>query len=546
MLVPAFQIYLSDQIQKDKVTVARYDGKNPCLTCATTGAKVLVHNPHTTGPGQEAQFYLSINREITALTSGCLNPALGRDVLLVGTPTNLQAYDVDENRDLFFKDVADGVSALAVGKLGGVPTPLVLVGGNCSIQGFDAEGNESYWTVAGDVVSALALTDINADGANELLVGAKDFDIRVYKHEDCIGEITEAEVVSGLVGIAGSRYAYSLTNGTVGVYDKRHRAWRVKSKHKPHSITAFDMDGDGVPNVISGWSNGKVEIRDQANGEVVLRDTMATSVSAVLTADYRNDGTDCLMVCSQNGEVKGYMPVDQDQGRVAASDNASAQQAVIDLSREKNELKVELERLAERNKMAAAMAATPDNPSGRNLNQDVLIPHTTDVTCSVMPSPGNSCIELQLQTNNSTVIRGVLIFGEQLFDGESLYVCPKTPTLSVAVPVRLRKDIVIDLMVKVFVSSSATNPVYKVFELETRLSKFCMFSYVEDLAMKDPESYVQLAFNERAQRVGIWLEDRFNVAVDQPPAPPGLLLRGCLHIFQPSLLPCPLPPIAAP
>ena len=27
--------------------------------------------------------------------------------------------------------------------------PLVIVGGNCSIQGFDEEGDEKFWTVCG-------------------------------------------------------------------------------------------------------------------------------------------------------------------------------------------------------------------------------------------------------------------------------------------------------------------------------------------------------------------------------------------------------------
>lgn len=65
-------------------------------------------------------------------------------------------------------------------------------------------------------------------------------------------------------------------------------------------------------------------------------------------------------------------------------------------------------------------------------------------------------------------------------------------------------------------SSSTSNPVYKIFELETRLSKFCMFKYrvweeVGDNA--DPKSYVQLSISERVHRIGLWMEDRFNVTV---------------------------------
>jgi hypothetical protein len=42
---------------------------------------------------------------------------------------------VEDNADLFYKDVADGVNAIAVGCLGSAgSTPLAIVGGNCSLQ----------------------------------------------------------------------------------------------------------------------------------------------------------------------------------------------------------------------------------------------------------------------------------------------------------------------------------------------------------------------------------------------------------------------------
>ena len=53
---------------------------------------------------------LNINQRVTAIQAGRLDPDSNRDVLLVGTPTNLLAYDVERNADLFHKDVPDGVS----------------------------------------------------------------------------------------------------------------------------------------------------------------------------------------------------------------------------------------------------------------------------------------------------------------------------------------------------------------------------------------------------------------------------------------------------
>ena len=43
--------------------------------------------------------------------------------------------------------VPDGVNSLLVGQIGTDPTPLVIAGGNCSVQGFNADGDDHFWTV---------------------------------------------------------------------------------------------------------------------------------------------------------------------------------------------------------------------------------------------------------------------------------------------------------------------------------------------------------------------------------------------------------------
>ena len=56
-------------------------------------------------------------------------------------------------------------------------------------------------------------------------------------------------------------YGYGLANGTVGVYDRSQRLWRIKSKNHLTSLSCFDIDDDGVPELISGWENGNLEVR---------------------------------------------------------------------------------------------------------------------------------------------------------------------------------------------------------------------------------------------------------------------------------------------
>ena len=69
---------------------------------------------------------LNIHQRITALTVGRLDSKSNRDTLLIGTPTNLLAYDVERNADVFHKDVPDGVNALVVGQLGMNDEPTYL------------------------------------------------------------------------------------------------------------------------------------------------------------------------------------------------------------------------------------------------------------------------------------------------------------------------------------------------------------------------------------------------------------------------------------
>ena len=48
---------------------------------------------------------LSIGQHVTSLAAGKLDPELDQDVLVVGSQTNVLAYDVEQNSELFYKEV---------------------------------------------------------------------------------------------------------------------------------------------------------------------------------------------------------------------------------------------------------------------------------------------------------------------------------------------------------------------------------------------------------------------------------------------------------
>lgn len=48
--------------------------------------------------------------------------------------------------------------------------------------------------VTGDNVASLAFVDFNLDGNMELVVGSEDYDLRVFRGDELLGEISEVDV----------------------------------------------------------------------------------------------------------------------------------------------------------------------------------------------------------------------------------------------------------------------------------------------------------------------------------------------------------------
>ena len=104
---------------------------------------------------------------------------------------------------------------------------------------WNCSGNDPFWTVTGDNVTSLVLTDYSKNGLNELVVGSEDFEIRVFSNDEIVTEITETEAVTQLTAVQDGRFGYALANGTVGVYEKTTRWWRIKSKNQVLLLTCI-------------------------------------------------------------------------------------------------------------------------------------------------------------------------------------------------------------------------------------------------------------------------------------------------------------------
>lgn len=508
MLVAAFKFDLNNSVLEGLATIGQYDGEKPSLTVGTSGGKVLMHCPHehNAKSGQHSVRFLNINRKITAMTSGPLDPKIPHDILMIGTQTTLLAYDVEKNSDIFFKGVPDGINKMIFGMVPGIEAPLAVVGGNCSIQGFDAAGEELFWTVTGDNVSALTFCDADGDGENELLVGSEDYNIRIFQQEEVISETSETERITHLTALQKTMYGYGLANGTIGVYDRSTRVWRVKSKNKVSAIGSFDLDGDDVPELLSGWSNGRLDVRSCKSGDLVYRDTFSSSVSSILQSDYRLDGRIHILGIAESGKVRGYLPADGENSTVLMDAKADEKE-MHKLMRQKQEMQMQLSGLEDN------LRRFKDGDIGM-----AMIPPETKISLNAQRNKKANCLELVLSTNNSTIIKSVAVFALDggIFDGESLMSYPSKPSSTLTVQLKPEKNVECELKLTVLVGARASSTQFHVFHLNYKLAKFAMYMPLSGPPAESPVSSVTFNISERVERIIQWVSQAFNIVNLKP------------------------------
>eukprot|EP00656_Telonema_subtile_P027317 TRINITY_DN2936_c0_g1_i4.p1 TRINITY_DN2936_c0_g1~~TRINITY_DN2936_c0_g1_i4.p1 ORF type:complete len:708 (+),score=238.48 TRINITY_DN2936_c0_g1_i4:70-2193(+) len=496
MLIPAFQISLNHAILPGLATVGKFDGKNCSLTCATDGGRLFVHCPQEDSTDGASVRFLSMNKEVSGLASGALDPSLGRDVLLIGMHNQLLVFDVEENADLIFKEVPDGINSLTFGKVGSSPLPLAVVGGNCSIQGFDFEGNEAFWTVTGDVVSSLAFCDVEGDGLNELIVGSEDCEIRIFQDEEVVSEITESDGISALTNIQKFKYGFALENGTIGVYNRTKREWRKKQKNRVSALASFDLDGDGVPELVAGLANGRLEVRNDNNGELIYKDQFERGVAAVLSGEYTGDGREHVIVCAEDGEVRGYLPA---EAQLAGNlmDVQLEEGAMHELTNRKQELLQELRNYEK----------TIESASGRghSAQQAGVVPPDTHI--QVQSKHWERGLLIQVKTNNDACIKSIVAFGENIFENSDSHVLhPRTATNCLELKLTLAKDVATSLKLTVLVGSWSGSQ-FRVFEETVQIPKFSMYAIVQHTAV--PPSSLVFELPVLVTKLDKWLQSSF-------------------------------------
>lgn len=559
---------LSVSLPTPGLTAAAAAAVAPCS--GTVTGKIFVHQPHGRAKddwessSREVSF-LNIQKQVTGLAAGPLQGGK-KELLVVGTANELLAYNVEKNSDAFHMDMPHGVYCLALGRLGGSQKMLAFAGGNCSIMGVNGDGEDEFWTVTGDNVCSMALCDLVGEGENQLLVGSEDFNLRVFSGDAAMTyEFSETEAVTAICNLSGTRFAYALGNGSVGTYDGPDRSWRAKLKSPPVAITGFDMTMDGVPELVTAWADGSVDVRKDVSGgtgEVLLRDSFPCALAGLAAADYRMDGTETLLVVSTEGEARGYLPLGvtmqleeeaapadvlpksrsrskrRSGGRPAqpyARSDKDQAKIVAALEQRKQDMLAEL-----RNFEMPGPGVAPRGGGSveSDFQNDQLLRLLTD-ECKVEVLTGWEVderdgtksfphVKVQVTAPEDVIVRSMVLFAEGVFrdgQGESLVIHPIESELSNTISARLEpaSNQVVDVELRILIAPKPSSAQLLVREQSVQIPKFALFELAPVSMTAPRDSFVRLRLraSKWANKIRDWvkahfligevLEDKFSV-----------------------------------
>ncbi|KAK7200658.1 Ciliary BBSome complex subunit 2 [Novymonas esmeraldas] len=453
--------------------------------------------------------------------------------------------------------------------------PLTVVGGNCSVFGFDRSGAERYWTVTGDQVTAMALLPWTATPAPgsaplSLLVASEDLEVRAYDGEEAMATVHEVDRIRKLIplwqpprgrgadaeaGGSAGRYAYLLENGTVGVYERGERVWRVKGKSVPVSAAFCDVDGDGVAELVVGWSNGRIEVRTdrtgggaEKSGSVLFRDTYPSAVAAVLSEDYRHDGVPLPIICTVDGTVRGLTLLETRKEEAAEVRQLQVLEALVQ----------------EKQQLAAQLTSLDEQLARRAIGErDTTMPESgVEVCCHCSANLATRQLEVRVEVSGTAAERGDLVVHSCLLQCDAWATAAEQDTIAFAdaepgttliCSVAHPDDVPLSIRASVAVGPPFSDT-FQVHEVAVRVPRFVMYQlpsaipraqqgHAAPIAYEPPSGCVVLQWRELLHLDVIegWLRQAFcvpeTVALHDAAAPADPVLHlELIHVRDGSSL----------
>jgi Bardet-Biedl syndrome 2 protein len=516
MLNVLFESHLQERVLPHLVTTGRFLDGSTSLAFANSSNTVLIYSPFADPssphslPSHEKFHRIAPAEEILALSSGRF-PGEKHDSLFLGFPSALQAYDVVNNKDSFYVECMDGASTIAFGELSPDAGPLVLVGGSCTVQGYDRNGADAYWTSTGDNVSCLCVSAATASSPAELCVGSEDYNLRWFEEEVLTRDVLETATPVAVAALGDGHFAYALSNGSVGVYAGEARLWHARSSNAVRALASFDIDGNGQPELVIGWASGRWEIRNPRSGMILCKsgdknsgsaaaDKGAVPLAGVSVCQWGPAAEErpVLLLVWEDGSLRGY-----GEGAlraVSSEDDLYSDNALTATLRALQEQKVALQQELAMLKqhMGDADAASA-------------IPAQTRLVMALSPSLQAGALLLSLRPTHGTLVRMAAVFSNVVYCGEIGLTVPPRPVPELVVPIDVPRLVAADLSIKCVVCVP-DGAVGHVFEVTRMLPKYAMFAPVHAHRVRAPQCSLRFPTGgERPQRLLLWVQHHFTL-----------------------------------
>ena len=174
------------------------------------------------------------------------------------------------------------------------------------------------------------------------------------------------------------------------------------------------------------------------------------------------------------------------------------------LLKEKNKLLDELEDLAVKESNKSKINAPKD---GNDL------PEGLKVDIDLESNDEDKCADLILEASEGAIIKMVIIVSEQIYQGETFVKYPKNETNKAIVQIKNKKDLNINLHIKVLVGSNSFLDDFQVLEYNKIIPKYCFYILLreENEYTSKLDQGINLDYNDRIDRLIIFLEASFNI-----------------------------------
>ena len=217
-----------------------------------------------------------------------------------------------------------------------------------------------------------------------------------------------------------------------------------------------------------------------------------------------------LLVLTNNGEVYGF---DYSLNERIIKNKFIAKDKKV-LQKDLNKYESSLQEKTELIKKLEDLAIKESNKSKINSPKDeIVLPKNTTVNIDLQSNNDFKCADLIIESSENTVIKMVIIQSEQIYKGETMVKYPNKETNKVIIQIKTKKDMNINLHIKALVGKSYFLDDYQVFEFNKIIPKYCFYILLrDDISYKnDVVQGISFRFNERIERLILWLETFFNI-----------------------------------